>query len=51
MESKHLGFQVDVPSFARQETYNFEAAAKNSDVYLELNKIAEEIEECRLRNT
>ena len=39
-----------VPSFAKRETYNFDATEESLAVYQELNKIAEEIEQCRLRN-
>ena len=51
MDSDYSGSRFNVPSFARQESYDFEAAKESSDIYLELNKIAEEIEKCRLRNT
>ena len=41
----------NVPSFARREAYDFDAATKDTfEVYKELNEIAEEIEKCRLRN-
>lgn len=39
-----------VPSYARHRTYNFEATRESLEVYKELNAIAEEIEQCRLRN-
>lgn len=42
-----------IPSFARKEAYNFDAVKitpATADVFSELNAIAEEIEECRLRN-
>lgn len=40
----------NVPSFAREESYNFDASRDNFEIYQELNAIAKEIEECRLRN-
>ncbi|MBQ6147750.1 hypothetical protein IJH66_02505 [Candidatus Saccharibacteria bacterium] len=36
-----------IPSFKREEAYNF-ADPEDFEVYSELNKIAEEIEQCRL---
>ena len=39
-----------VPSFARQEIYDFDAPKDSFEIYLELNEIAKEIEECRQRN-
>lgn len=49
MESIKGTFQI--PSFARQEAYHFDEATTDSyAIYEELNAIAEEIEECRLRN-
>lgn len=39
-----------VPSFARQKTYNFDNTKDTFDVYKELTEISEEIEACRLRN-
>ncbi len=39
-----------VPTFKKPEAYNFVENNSNSDVYEELNQIAEEIEQCRLRN-
>lgn len=41
----------EIPSFARAETYNFEANKATFEIYKELNQIAEEIEKCRARNT
>ena len=41
----------NIPSFAKQEAYNFEITQDTLDVYKELNAIAEEIEKCRLRNS
>lgn len=40
----------EIPSFARDEAYDFESIRKNYRVFQELNQIAEEIEKCRLRN-
>lgn len=49
MDSVKGTFQI--PSFARNEAYDFDAVTKDSlSVYEELNAIAEEIEECRSRN-
>lgn len=42
--------EFQIPSFARAEAYNFEAARDNFDVYQELTQISEEIERCRARN-
>ena len=39
-----------VPSFAKRETYDFDAGKDFLNIYKELTNIAEEIEECRLRN-
>ena len=41
---------TEVPSFAKPKAYDFEATNKTLEVYRELNAIAEEIEQCRLRN-
>ena len=41
----------NIPSFAKQEAYNFEITQDTLDVYEELNAIAEEIEKCRSRNS
>lgn len=41
----------NIPSFARQESYDFETAPRDAlSIYQELNAISEEIEKCRLRN-
>ena len=49
MDSVKGTFQI--PSFARNEAYHFDAVTKDSQaIYEELNAIAEEIEQCRLRN-
>lgn len=43
---------LQMPSFERPQAYDFDAISSNSlDVYRELNAIAEEIEQCRLRNS
>ncbi len=39
-----------IPSFGKEPVYNFEATDKSFEIYKELNKISEEIEECRSRN-
>ncbi len=39
-----------VPSFAKAETYNFDATKDTFEIYQELNEISEEIEKCRLEN-
>lgn len=39
-----------VPAFRKHEAYSFVNNNGGSDVYQELNQIAEEIEKCRLRN-
>ena len=39
-----------IPSFAKQEIYDFDVTKESFDVYQELNAIAEEIEKCRLKN-
>ena len=44
-------FEYKIPSFAKEETYNFEPITKDSNsIYEELNAISEEIEKCRLQN-
>ncbi|MDO4746858.1 MAG: hypothetical protein Q4A70_00730 [Candidatus Saccharibacteria bacterium] len=49
MDNANGVFQI--PSFARKEAYNFDEATTDSRaVFEELNAIAEEIEQCRLRN-
>ena len=39
-----------IPSYARQEAYDFDGTKEAFEIYRELNAIAEEIEQCRLRN-
>ena len=41
----------NIPSFAKQEAYNFGITQDTLEIYKELNAIAEEIEKCRLRNS
>ena len=41
----------NIPSFAKRETYDFAANGSAFDIYKELTAIAEEIEQCRARNT
>lgn len=48
MQEKSSTFKI--PSFAKQEAYNFDITKDTLDVYEELNAIAEEIEKCRSRN-
>lgn len=50
MQNDYSSFQI--PSFVRNESYNFESAEKQAEfpLYAELNQIAEEIDKCRLRN-
>lgn len=39
-----------VPSFVKNEVYNFDATKESFEIYQELNEISEEIEKCRSRN-
>ena len=39
-----------IPSYERKKPYSFDTTKKSLEVYRELNAIAEEIEQCRLRN-
>ena len=48
MQKDSSVFQV--PGLARQEASDFVMADNFAEIYEELNAIAEEIEECRLRN-
>ncbi len=48
MQNGYSDYQV--PSFARREVYNFDVAKDSYEIFQELNQIAEEIEECRLKN-
>ena len=49
MQRNCSDFQI--PSFARQDAYDFDAQADGSyRLFRELNQIAEEIEACRQRN-
>ena len=50
MSSVYSNQAFKVPSFARQEVYDFDATKDSFEIYQELNEIAKEIEECRLRN-
>lgn len=44
--------EFSVPSFIKRDAaYDFGASKESFEIYEELNKIAEEIEECRLRNS
>ena len=48
MQNDYSTFKI--PSFAREEAYNFSATDESFAIYEELNQISEEIEKCRLRN-
>jgi hypothetical protein len=50
MSSVNQNQAYNVPSFARQEAYDFDVTKDSFEIYQELNEIAKEIEECRLRN-
>ena len=50
MSSVYSDQAFSVPSFAREEVYDFEVAKDNFEIYQELNEIAKEIEKCRLEN-
>ena len=41
----------NIPSFAKREVYDFDVTKDTLEIYEELNAIAEEIEECRSRNS
>ncbi len=45
-----MNTEFNIPSFGSRNTYDFGATNDTFEVYKELNAIAEEIEECRLRN-
>ncbi|MBQ6313311.1 hypothetical protein IJI29_00355 [Candidatus Saccharibacteria bacterium] len=49
METENSTFKI--PGLERKEAYNFDSVYNISEVYQELNKINEEIEECRLKNS
>lgn len=40
-----------IPSYAKREAYNFDTTTETFEIYQELNAIAEEIEQCRLKNS
>ena len=50
MDIGNNNYSYQVPSFGKQETYNFAEDKASLDIYRELSQISEEIEECRLRN-
>ena len=50
MSSVYSDRSFGVPSFARQEVYDFDATKDSFEIYQELNEIAKEIEACRLEN-
>ena len=43
-------YTYQVPSFGKQEAYNFVDDQTSLDIYNELSQISEEIEKCRLKN-
>lgn len=45
-----MNIDFKIPAFGKRTGYNFDTTRESFEVYEELNKIAEEIEECRLRN-
>ena len=49
MQNNYSAFRV--PSFERDELYNFATTKETFALYRELTAIAEEIEQCRNRNT
>ena len=49
METENSTFKI--PALEKKEAYNFDSVYNISEVYQELNKINEEIEECRLKNS
>ena len=50
MRAKLPGYINQVPSFAKQEAYNFDVDKRSLEIYHELSQISEEIERCRLEN-
>ena len=50
MESNNASSVFRIPSFAKQEVYDFSVDDENLAIYKELSQISEEIEACRLRN-
>ena len=50
MSTNRGNSEYQVPGFKRRESYNFASNASSLDIYKELSQIAEEIEQCRLRN-
>jgi len=43
-----VSFQI--PSYARQEAYNFDTTDDSYEIFRELNAISEEIEKCRSKH-
>lgn len=39
-----------IPSYSRQNAFDFDVTRSSLEIFEELNAIAEEIEECRARN-
>ncbi len=48
MQDNYLAYNM--PSFAKRESYDFDAAEDSLAIYRELTAIGEEIEKCRIRN-
>lgn len=48
MQEDYTNFKI--PSFAKEQTYNFEMSQQSFTLYQELTHISEEIEKCRLQN-
>ena len=49
MQNNSSVFQI--PETAKREAFAFDGAREAYEIYKELNEIAEEIEQCRLRNS
>ena len=50
MNNNRDNSEYQVPAFGKRKAYNFVSNVSSLDIYNELSQIAEEIEECRLRN-
>ncbi|MBR5647441.1 hypothetical protein IKW73_00650 [Candidatus Saccharibacteria bacterium] len=48
MQENYSVFKI--PNMEPVKADDFESTKQMSDIYIELNQIAEELEECRLRN-
>lgn len=51
MDKDNSRVEFQIPSFARKEIYDFDTTKETFEIYRELSQIAEEIEECRNRNS